>query len=110
MTIQLQDAQPDVARSPTQRVVNALTIDVEDYYHVSGFADTVSPDQWGAMESRVEESTQRILNVLGDAGVQGTFFVLGWLAERHPALVKAIQAAGHEIGCRSPAHLRSNAG
>src|SRR5271167_2484491 len=84
--------------------VNALTIDVEDYYHVSGFEGCVARAQWDGFESRVESSTRRLLDRLDEAGVKATFFVLGWVGERRPRLVRAIAAAGHEIGCHSYWH------
>ncbi|MFO0930450.1 MAG: XrtA system polysaccharide deacetylase [Gemmataceae bacterium] len=86
------------------RVINALTIDVEDYYHVSGFESVIDRRSWDRFESRVVASTEKILALLDDAGVHGTFFVLGWVAERHPRLVRAIHAGGHEIGSHSYAH------
>jgi polysaccharide deacetylase family protein (PEP-CTERM system associated) len=85
-------------------VLNALTIDVEDYYHVSGFDRCVSRRQWDQLPSRVGASTRRLLDRLAEHGVRGTFFVLGWVAERQPALVRDIRAAGHEIGCHSHVH------
>ena len=78
--------------------LNALTIDVEDYFHVSGFEGCVDRSQWDDFPSRVADNTHRIMDILAAAGVHGTFFVLGWVAERRPDLVKDIRAAGHEIG------------
>jgi polysaccharide deacetylase family protein (PEP-CTERM system associated) len=92
---------PFVAPSP---VLNALTVDVEDYYHVSAFENCVRRDQWDHLESRVVASTHTILRMLERAEVRSTFFVLGWVAERHPHLVRSIYAAGHEIGCHSYWH------
>lgn len=92
------------APSTPRPLLNALTIDVEDYYHVSGFDRCVSRSQWDELPSRVGDNTRRILDLLENAGVRGTFFILGWVAERQPALVRAIHAAGHEIGCHSYAH------
>jgi polysaccharide deacetylase family protein (PEP-CTERM system associated) len=85
-------------------VLNALTVDVEDYYHVSGFEHCVDRARWEGFESRIEASTYRVLARLADAGVRGTFFVLGWVAERHPGLVRAIRAGGHEVGCHGYWH------
>jgi polysaccharide deacetylase family protein (PEP-CTERM system associated) len=85
-------------------VLNALTVDVEDYYHVSGFEHCVGRAKWDGFESRVEASTCRVLARLADAGVRGTFFVLGWVAQRHPRLVRAIRAGGHEVGCHGYWH------
>ena len=86
------------------QTLNALTIDVEDYYHVSGFEGCVSRAQWDSFESRVVASTRRLLDRLDEAGVTATFFVLGWVAKRNPRLVRAIHDAGHEIGCHSYWH------
>ena len=87
--------RPDSNGGP--RVLNALTIDVEDYYHVSAFDGPGKRDRWGAFESRVSASTDRLLDVLDRVGVKATFFVLGWVAERHPDLVRRIARAGHEL-------------
>jgi len=85
-------------------VTNAMTIDVEDYFHVSAFDGIVPRDRWSSMESRVCRNTDRLLALLADHGVSATFFVLGWVAERHPALVRRIAAAGHEIASHGYAH------
>lgn len=92
------------APAAARPLLNALTIDVEDYYHVSGFDRCVSRRQWDEMPSRVGASTRRLLDLLAENGVRATFFILGWVAERQPDLVRAIHAAGHEIGCHSYAH------
>lgn len=92
------------AQTKPRSSLNALTIDVEDYYHVSGFEHCLSRSRWDEMPARVGDSTRRVLDLLADVGVQGTFFILGWVAERQPDLVRAIHAAGHEIGCHSYAH------
>ncbi len=76
---------------------NAMTIDVEDWFQVQAFAGCISRNDWDGLERRVEPNTDRILKLLSDAGVVGTFFTLGWVAERHPALVRRIVAAGHEL-------------
>jgi polysaccharide deacetylase family protein (PEP-CTERM system associated) len=85
-------------------LLNAFTVDVEDYFHVTAFAGSVTPDQWDACESRVVSSTHKILRMLDAHQVRGTFFVLGWVADRHPELVRDIHQSGHEIGCHSYAH------
>jgi len=86
------------------RVLNAMTVDVEDYFHVSAFADVVSPSDWPSLESRVSANTERLLGLLEEAGVHGTFFVLGWVAERFPELIRRIDAAGHELASHSYDH------
>ncbi len=74
---------------------NALTIDVEDYYQVSGFERDISREDWGKYPSRVVANTQRILAMLEGHGIKATFFVLGWVADHFPSLVREIDAAGH---------------
>jgi polysaccharide deacetylase family protein (PEP-CTERM system associated) len=81
-----------------------FTVDVEDYFHVSGFADSIRPEDWDQYECRVERNTHTVLEIASKAGVRGTFFILGWVAERYPELVKDIRGAGHEIGCHSMWH------
>ena len=85
-------------------MLNALTIDVEDYFHVAAFARQIDPKTWDSYPLRVEKNTNRLLDLLGARDVRATFFVLGWVAERCPDLVKRIQSAGHEIGCHGYAH------
>jgi polysaccharide deacetylase family protein (PEP-CTERM system associated) len=86
------------------RVLNAMTIDVEDYFHVSAFDGVVPRSEWAALECRVERNTDRLLAIFAETGITGTFFVLGWVAERYPALVARIAAAGHEIASHGFAH------
>jgi len=86
------------------RPANAFTIDVEDYFHVSAFRDAVDRADWPSFESRVVANTRRTMDVLDDAGCKGTFFVLGWVAEREGALVREIVARGHELACHGYSH------
>jgi polysaccharide deacetylase family protein (PEP-CTERM system associated) len=81
-----------------------MTIDVEDYFHVSGFAGTVSRSDWDTYESRVCRNTERLLGLLEASNVHATFFVLGWVAERFPRLVRRIHADGHELASHSYDH------
>ena len=85
-------------------VVNAMTIDVEDYFHVSVFDGLVPRSQWDRMESRVEANTMRLLEIFDEFGVRSTFFVLGWVGRRFPNLVAAIARAGHEVASHGYAH------
>jgi polysaccharide deacetylase family protein (PEP-CTERM system associated) len=87
-------------------MLNALTIDVEDYYHVSGFESVVRFEDWERYESRVERNTQRILDLFDEQEIKATFFVLGWIAERYPRLIRIIQELGHEVACHGYAHQR----
>jgi polysaccharide deacetylase family protein (PEP-CTERM system associated) len=84
-------------------LVNAMTVDVEDYFHVA-FASTVERSSWEGYPSRVEQNTVRLLEMFACRRVRATFFVLGWVAEKFPALVQAIRKAGHRVGCHGYAH------
>jgi polysaccharide deacetylase family protein (PEP-CTERM system associated) len=92
------------ARWDPRAVVNALTIDVEDYFHPNAMDATVSPTTWDALPHRVEANTRRMLDLLDECAVRATFFVLGWVAERWPHLVSEIAARGHEVACHGHAH------
>jgi len=81
-----------------------MTVDVEDYFHVSVFDGTLPRHQWGRLESRVGQNTDRLLELFEHAGVRATFFVLGWVAERWPELVRRIASLGHEIASHGYAH------
>ena len=87
-------------------IKNYLTIDVEDYFHVSAFENISPPETWGGRECRVERNTELILNILDEYNVKATFFVLGWVAERYPQLTKTIAAQGHEIASHGYLHQR----
>ena len=93
-------ASPDTAAA----TVNAMSIDVEDYFHVSVFDGVVPRTAWDTLESRVSANTQRLLDIFDEYRVRSTFFVLGWVAERHPALVKDIVSRGHEVASHGYAH------
>ena len=86
--------------------LNAFTVDVEDWYQVSAFEPYLSRRDWSAQVSRVERNTEAVLELLDGAGIKATFFALGWVAERHPALVRRIVAAGHELASHGHDHQR----
>jgi polysaccharide deacetylase family protein (PEP-CTERM system associated) len=90
------------------RIVNALTIDVEDYFQVSAFAPHIPRSEWDAKPTRVEENVELILSMLAEHTIRATFFTLGWVAERRPALVRRVAAAGHEIASHGYAHHRAS--
>jgi polysaccharide deacetylase family protein (PEP-CTERM system associated) len=97
-----------VTEAPPRKVrANAFTVDVEDWFHICGVGGAIAPACWDDLPSRVVDTTRRLLGELDRAGVRATFFVLGWVAERHPALVAEIIAAGHEIGSHGHAHERA---
>ena len=83
---------------------NVFSVDVEDYFHAESFSDIVQRSQWESYESRVEDNTRRLLDLCSGMQVEATFFILGWVAERFPALVREIGARGHEIACHSYWH------
>ena len=85
-------------------LLNAFTVDVEDYYHVSAFERFISRSRWAQMESRVTANTYSVLRLLAKHDVRATFFVLGWVAQHYPELVLDIQQDGHEIGSHSYWH------
>ncbi len=89
-------------------VMNAMTVDVEDYFQVSAFEAYVDKAQWQTWPIRVEDNTLRILDLFAAHQVRGTFFTLGWVAERYPELVKKIVSAGHEIASHGWDHVRVN--
>jgi polysaccharide deacetylase family protein (PEP-CTERM system associated) len=90
--------------SRSVRSGNALTIDVEEHYQVSAFERVVRYEDWDGYESRVESNTGKILNILAATGSRATFFILGWIAERHRDLVKSIHAEGHEVASHGYNH------
>lgn len=83
---------------------NIMSVDVEDYFHVANFTDKISPDDWDSYPLRVEQNTQRILQIFAAHDIRATFFVLAWVAERCPQLVRDICQQGHELACHGYAH------
>jgi len=83
---------------------NVFSVDVEDYFQVEAFSDIVPRERWDSYPLRVEDNTRRLLDLLDERGVEATFFVLGWVAERLPTLVREIASRGHELACHSYWH------
>ncbi len=92
----------DRSSSPT----HFISVDVEDYFQVEAFADTVPRSAWDSLPSRVVQNTHRVLNLFDEYATKGTFFFLGWVAERFPSLVREVAARGHELGCHSYWHRK----
>jgi len=92
----------------TTVIRNAMTVDVEDYFQVSAFAGHISRDSWESLPCRVERNVDRILALFERQDVKATFFTLGWIAERYPAMVKRIVAGGHELASHGYGHLRAS--
>jgi len=104
-----QSVQPVLVETPRHDAAsprNALTVDVEEYFQVAAFERTIPRAAWDTSESRVEYNTGRVLDLFAARGLRATFFVLGWIAERHPALVRRIVAGGHELASHGYDHTR----
>ncbi len=84
--------------------LHAMSIDVEDYFHVAALSSVIKPEQWDTLPSRVEQNTERLLALFEQHQVKATFFVLGWVAERFPALIRKLSAHGHEIASHGYSH------
>ena len=87
-------------------IVNAMTVDVEDYFQVSAFEGNVHRKDWDSLPCRVEANTMRILDLFAEHEVHATFFLLGWVAERYPGLVRQIADLGHEVASHGFSHIR----
>jgi polysaccharide deacetylase family protein (PEP-CTERM system associated) len=94
--------------APGEKIRNAMTCDVEDYFQVSAFAPYIDRASWPTRECRVEANMERILALYEREGVRATFFTLGWIAERYPAMVRRIVEAGHELASHGYSHLRAS--
>ncbi|HEY5722977.1 MAG TPA: XrtA system polysaccharide deacetylase [Allosphingosinicella sp.] len=87
-------------------MLNALSVDVEDWFQVGAFETVISRDSWDGLEQRVERNADAVLSLFDEAGVKGTFFTLGWVAERYPALIRRVAEAGHELASHGWDHKR----
>lgn len=98
--------RPAATATAPPRLRNAFSIDVEEWFQVGAFERVITPADWSGLESRVERNCLGVLDLLAVAGVSATFFTLGWVAERHPALIRRIAEAGHEIASHGWDHAR----
>jgi len=87
-------------------MLNALSCDVEDWFQVGAFETVIAKRDWDSLEQRVERNADAVLALFEEAGVKGTFFTLGWVADRYPALIRRIAAAGHEVASHGWDHDR----
>jgi polysaccharide deacetylase family protein (PEP-CTERM system associated) len=88
------------------RIANGLSVDVEDWFQVGAFENVIERGEWDGIKTRVEGNIDRILDMFAEADVKGTFFTLGWIAERHPEMIRRIADAGHEIASHGYDHAR----
>jgi polysaccharide deacetylase family protein (PEP-CTERM system associated) len=94
------------ANNPVSSMVNAMSVDVEDYFQVSAFESTINSSDWDRLPCRVDANTNRILDLFAEHDVKATFFMLGWVAERYPGLVRRIVESGHELASHGYTHTR----
>ncbi len=87
-------------------MINALSVDIEDWFHVGAFETVIDRADWDALECRVEANTDAVIALFGERGAKGTFFTLGWVAQRYPALIRRIVDAGHEVASHGWDHIR----
>ncbi len=99
----MSKSNPDLSHS-----INALSLDIEDYFQVSAFENQCHPERWPSLQCRVEANVDRLLDTLDANSTLATFFILGWIAERYPALINKIAQAGHEIASHGYNHQRIN--
>ena len=85
-------------------IIHAMTVDVEDYFHVSAFCKDIAPADWDKWPCRVEQNTLKLLDLFEQSNIKCTFFVLGWVAERYPDLIKKLSDQGHEIASHGYSH------
>jgi polysaccharide deacetylase family protein (PEP-CTERM system associated) len=99
---------PDRVAEPARatQIRNAMTVDVEDYFQVQAFTGVISRARWDTIPTRVEANMDRVLALFDQAGIRATFFTLGWVAERYPAIVRRIVAGGHELASHGYGHER----
>lgn len=91
---------------PGRRVVNGLSVDVEDWFQVGAFENVIARGEWDGIKTRVEDNVARVIDLFAEADVRATFFTLGWVAKRHPAMMRRIVDAGHEVASHGYDHAR----
>ncbi|HSC05302.1 MAG TPA: XrtA system polysaccharide deacetylase [Steroidobacteraceae bacterium] len=98
---------PEHERLACDSPVNAMSVDVEDWFQVSAFEGSIARSSWDSLDCRVERNVERILGLFEEAGIKATFFTLGWIAERYPQVVRSIVGAGHELASHGYSHVRA---
>jgi polysaccharide deacetylase family protein (PEP-CTERM system associated) len=94
------------ASSPRPGIVNGLSVDVEDWFQVGAFENVIARDEWNSIKTRVEDNVCRVIDLFAEADVSATFFTLGWVAKRHPSMIRRIADAGHEVASHGYDHTR----
>lgn len=104
----MQDARPEsfAKARKADALLNAMSVDIEDWFQVGAFETVIDRGDWDRLDHRVERNSEAVLALFDEAGIKATFFVLGWVAERYPALMRQIVAAGHEIASHGYDHAR----
>ena len=88
------------------RIINGLSVDVEDWFQVGAFENVIARGEWDSIKTRVEDNVYRVIDLFAEADVSATFFTLGWVAKRHPNMIRRIVNAGHEIASHGYDHAR----
>ena len=104
----MQDARPEpfATAGKADALLNAMSVDIEDWFQVGAFETVIDRADWDQLEQRVERNTDAVLALFAELGIKATFFILGWVAERYPVLMQKIAAAGHEIANHGYDHAR----
>ncbi len=102
----MQPFPPPGETERTAPVINGLSVDVEDWFQVGAFENVIARSDWDTLKTRVEDNVFRILDLFAEADVKATFFTLGWVAKRHPAMMRRIADAGHEVASHGYDHAR----
>ena len=104
----MQDARPEsfATAGKADALLNAMSVDIEDWFQVGAFETVIDRADWDQLQHRVERNSEAVLELFDEAGIKATFFTLGWVAERYPALMQKIAAAGHEIANHGYDHAR----
>jgi len=100
----MKTTEASAAGAPLSGMVNAMSVDVEDYFHVASLAESIDRARWDDMEYRAEANTRLLLDLFDEFRVKSTFFVLGWVARRSPALIREIHDRGHEVASHGMSH------
>ncbi|MDP2130522.1 MAG: DUF3473 domain-containing protein [Erythrobacter sp.] len=102
----LPDPDPEVQTPVIPSIVNGLSVDVEDWFQVGAFENVIARGEWESIRTRVEDNVYRVIDLLAEADVRATFFTLGWVAQRHPNMIRRIADAGHELASHGYDHAR----